>query len=107
MSDCVCLGELEHGKQGLVKLMQETNFGRIQVAVRDGVPVLETRPRVTRDIKIGGENGARREKYLTDFVLKKEQVEALNHIAGVGCGTVTIQVKHGLPFRMEIEEDAA
>lgn len=107
MSECVCLGELEHSKQDLVKLMQQTNFGRIQVAVRGGKPVLESRPHVTRDIKIGGENGSRQEIHLADFVLKKEQVEALDHIATVEAGTVTIEVKHGLPFRILIEEAAA
>jgi hypothetical protein len=87
--------------------MQLTNFGRIQVTVRDGLPVMESRPRVTRDIKIGGENGFRREMHLGDFALKKEQVEALDHIAKVEAGTVTIEVKHGLPFRIQIEEVAA
>jgi hypothetical protein len=100
-------GELEPENQQLVKWMQSVNFGRIHVPVRGGLPVVEQRPRLIRDIKIGGENGSRQEQRLDDFALKNEQLEALEHIASVGCGTVSIEIKHGLPFRMQIEEDAA
>jgi hypothetical protein len=89
--------------------MQRLNFGRIQnLVVRDGEPVFDPAPKVIQKVKIGGENGPRPELSCEDFLLKKQTVELLEAIADLGDGTVLIiDVKHGLPFAVEIELAAA
>ena len=85
--------------------MQRLNFGRIEdLTVRGGEPVFDPAPRVIQKVKIGGENGPRTELTCVDFLLKKQTIELLDAISALGEGTVlTIDVKHGLPFAVEIE----
>jgi hypothetical protein len=92
-------------QQQLVLLMQELNFGRIEdLQVRAGEPVFNPPPRTVRKLKIGGENGPRPEMACADFWLKSQAIELLDAIAGIGDGKVlAIEVKHGLPFSVEIE----
>lgn len=103
----VTLGALEPEDQRFVKWMQSVNFGRIWVAVRNGRLVMTSPLRVIREVKIGGENGQRPESDLDDFLLKKEVVELLAYMAAIEDATVCIEIKHGLPFKLTVEEVAA
>ena len=93
----------------LVELMQRLDFGTIEgFIVRDGLPVLKPRPRVVRDVKFGAGNGCRSEAGLTDFALKSNVQELMDTFASLGNATVRrLEIKHGLPFRMQVEEVAA
>ena len=93
----------------LIEMMQSVNFGRIeQLRVRGGELIMSPPPRVVRDVKIGGENGRRPEAHLSDFALKKEVVELLGQIACLNDATIhSIEIKHGLPFKMTVEEVTA
>ena len=97
---------LSPGCKRLVELMQRVNFGRIEgIAVRDGEPVFDPPPRVVRKLKIGGDNGSRQEMGSTDFALRREVAELIEHLGRLGTGTVRcIEVKYGLPFLIEVEE---
>jgi len=90
----------------LVELMQCINFGRIEhLAVRSGAPVVDPPPRVVREIKFRGENGPRPEMAKDDFALKAQVRELFAQLEAMGDGTVRcIEVKHGLPFKMTVEE---
>lgn len=105
----VSKGDLGPHQRWLIELMQGIQFGRIEgLAVRAGRPVVSPPPRVVRELKIGGDNQARREGKLEDFVLKQEVRELLDHIARLGHGIIhTIEIRHGLPFRLTVEEVAA
>jgi hypothetical protein len=60
------------------------------------------------EIKFGGDNGPRPERDAGDFTLKSQVVEMLQHFDRLGDGTIdSIEVKHGLPFRMIVADDAA
>ena len=93
----------------LVELMQGINFGRIEgLTVRAGTPVLDPPPRVVRDVKLGGENGPRPEAAKQDFALKAQVRDLFAQLEAMGDGTVRcIEIRHGLPFKMAIEEAAA
>ena len=96
-------------KARLIELMQRVNFGRIEeLAVRDGEPVFDPSPRVVREVKFGGENGPRPETAKADFTLKAQVCDLFAQLEALGDGTVQcIEIKHGLPFKMTVEEDAA
>ena len=93
----------------LVDLMQQLDFGTIEgLVVRDGLPVMKPRPRIVRDVKFGASNGRRSEAGLTDFALKSSVRELMTTLTSLGNATVRrLEVKHGLPFRMQVEEVAA
>ena len=100
---------LTQQKQQFVGLMQRLNFGCIEgLIVRDGEPVLEPKPCVVREVKFGGENGPRPEAAKQDFELKKEVRDLFAQMETLGNGIVlSLEVKHGLPFKMHFEENAA
>ena len=93
----------------LIELMQGLNFGRIEgLAVRRGEPVFDPPPRVVREIKFCADNGPRAEIAKEDFALKSQVRELFAQMEAMGGGTIRcLEVKHGLPFKMTIEEDAA
>lgn len=100
---------LSSQKKILLELMQRINYGRIlNLRVRHGQPVMEPPPRVIRDIKFGSENGPRPEVDKEDFMLKAQVRELFGQIEKLGDGVIScIEVQHGLPFRMTVEEVVA
>lgn len=105
MSDLMTKAALSAPRRRLLVIMQQLNFGRIEdLEIRDGDPVFSPAPRMVQDIKLGGENGPRPELGHTDFVLKNQVSEFFDHLSRLRDGTVeSIEVKHGLPFRLVIE----
>lgn len=102
-------GGLSLSRRRLVELMQQVNFGRLEgVRVCDAEPVLDPQPGIVREIKFGGDNGPRPELATDDFALKSQVVEMFNHLDQYpNCHIETLEIKHGLPFRMLIREAAA
>jgi len=100
---------LPPARRRLVTLMQELNFGWIEnLRVRGGQPVFDPPPTVVRQVKFGGENGPRPEVAWEDFVLKAQVRELLVQMEAMGDGVIRcIEVKHGLPFKMTVEEITA
>lgn len=90
----------------LLGLMQSLNFGRLEnLDVRDGEPIVTPETRAVRDTKFGNENGPRAEKFLGDFLLKKQVVDLVGEIRALGNGRIEcLEVKHGLPFLMRTAE---
>lgn len=88
-------------------LMQQMIFGRITVFVHGGEPDLERSWRILQTVKLPyGKHDSWPEANKTDFVLCKEQTSLFENLAEVADGTrVTVEVKHGLPFLIEIEQD--
>lgn len=93
----------------LIRLLQDINFGSIEcLHVHRGEPVWTPPPRITRELKFGAPSGPRPETRLEDFALKAEVVELLERIETMQDGVIDrIEVRHGLPFRMIIVENAA
>lgn len=100
---------LSPARRRLVELMQDLNFGRIErLEVQGGQPVFEPPPRVIREIKFGAHNGPRHEGVLRDFVLKAQLVEFFACLDAFGDGVIErLEVQHGLPFRVIVEQSAA
>lgn len=92
----------------LIRLMQRINFGRISgLHVHSGRPDFSRPYRTIQTVKLnGGENGPRPETEVADFELCREQTALLDTLSRVRDGAcVTVEVRHGLPFLVEIEQD--
>ncbi|MCC7409987.1 MAG: hypothetical protein IT442_18115 [Phycisphaeraceae bacterium] len=99
--------QLSGPQRRIIEQCQAINFGQITFQVRGGQPNPD-KPWATRQtVKLaGGENGPRPEVASTDFTLRKEQAALIHHLSQLPDGTrVTVEVKHGLPFAVEIEQD--
>lgn len=109
MTGTVTLASLPPARERLVKLMQEINFGRVEeLAVGRGEPLFDPPPRIIREVKFCSEQGPRPELAKEDFQLKAQVRELFAQMEAMGEGVISrIEVKHGLPFRMIVEEDAA
>ena len=106
---CAKKSDLSTPQAKLIELMQRLDFGRIEnLTIREGEPVLDPPPRVIRDVKFCGEKGPRRESDLDDFVLKSEVVDLFAQFDKLRNATIKrLEVQHGLPFRMQLEEVTA
>lgn len=103
------LSEMSEEHAFLIRLMQKVNYGRIEgLSVRNGQLVLDTPPRVIREIKFGSENGPRPESAARSFAVKAAVTHLLKHIGALRQATIhSLDVKGGLPFAMKVEEHAA
>ena len=88
--------------------MQRTTFGRIErLEVRNGEPVFTPPPRITKDIKLGSpaDNHVHTERVSSDFQLKSEQIALFANLTHIDTGVIeSIEVRHGLPFRLVVEQ---
>ena len=99
-------GDLSALQRRLLELMQSINFGRVQFTVRDGQPDFTRPVRTVRTVKpAGGENGPRPEASNENFEVRKEVLALIEQAAKAADGArLTVQVKRGLPFLIEVEE---
>lgn len=97
---------LSPARTRLVGLMQRLNFGRIEeLRILDGEPLFDPPPRAIREHKFARGDGPRPEAAKADFALKAEVIDLFVHLEAVGDGVITrIEIQHGLPFRMVVEE---
>lgn len=99
-------------KPGLIRLletMQRINYGSIeQLPIIGGEPMFDSTVKITREIKFGAENGARRELTLDDFALKTQVLDLVAQLCKFQDGIVLkLEIQAGLPFRMTVGEHAA
>lgn len=97
--------DVSERKQWLIECCQELNFGQVTFCTASGDPDLRQPWRTTQTVKLpDGANGPRPEATRADFELCKEQVALLEQLARVPDGAyVTVEVRHGLPFLLQIE----
>jgi ATP phosphoribosyltransferase regulatory subunit HisZ len=99
---------LSPARQRLIRLLQNTNFGKIEsLTFKGGEPILEKSVRRLREVKFGSENGSRAEDCLADFELKQQVLDLLDFLDEKREGVIEqLEVRNGLPFRMVIVESA-
>jgi hypothetical protein len=93
-------------RQFLIETLQRINFGRLDhLRFKAGEPTLDESTRIVREYKFAGENGGRAEAAKVDFALKKQVIELFRYFDDRGDGVIeTLEVKHGLPFRVVVIE---
>lgn len=94
-------------RRRLLTLMQWMYFGRVEgLCVQAGEPVLNPPPRVIREVKLDGERGPHALTNREDFILKAQVLDLFAEMERMGDGVIRlIEVRHGLPVRMSIEEE--
>jgi hypothetical protein len=99
-------GSLSPARQRLVEWMGRLHFGQILgLRIRNGQPVFDPSPRLVRDRKLGSEPLPRPASSHEDFLLKEQIVELFTYFEQVSDGVIDlIEVKHGLPFRLQHTE---
>jgi hypothetical protein len=95
-------------RRDLLDVCHRVGFGQILCLVlQDGEPILMPRPRVVRMVKFDADNGPRKESKLADYVLNRQVVAMFQEFDRLRNGTiVSLEIQHGLPFRMVVEEAA-
>ena len=92
----------------LIALMQRIGFGRIDsLRVVGGQPVFDPPPRVVREVKLGAERSSLEHDCSADFTVKRAFVDLLAEFAAVDTANVAIEIRHGLPVRLIVEEVAS
>ena len=98
--------QISPSRRALIRCLQRIGFGRITFQTRAGEPDPAHRCRTVRTVKLAGNpSDAPSASSLPDFALRREHVAllaTLSHVPDGAC--VTIEVKHGLPFKMTVEE---
>lgn len=90
---------LSSGQRRLVDLMSEIRFGRIELSVAAGQPSFDPYPIVVREWLLGCV-ATPSAHLVADFTLKSEVIELFQILHQVGAGRLTIEVRHGLPFKV-------
>jgi hypothetical protein len=86
--------------------MRSIGFGRIEgMILLGGEPVFRPAPRVVREVKFGGESPSHPAGG-GDFALKAQVLDLFDQLDQIRDGRIErLEIKHGLPFRMNIEAD--
>jgi hypothetical protein len=89
--------------------MQRLHFGQIiGLRIRAGQPILDPPPRLVRDRKLGSESVPRPAEERANFLLKEQVVDLFDYFGEIGDGVIDlIDVRHGLPFRLQHTEPPA
>jgi hypothetical protein len=89
----------------LVRILRRLQFGQVLgLRVRGGEPVFDPPPTLVRDVKFPLDPAARKEVG-EDFLVKQQFVELFDHFDRLGDGVIdSLEVKHGLPFRLQQTE---
>lgn len=97
-------GDLTAPEQLFLAAMREVGFGRFEyIQLRKGQIVLDPSPVAVRDVKFGAEAADERTTR-PDCQLKRQVAEFFEYTRDVEAGEIrTLEIRHGLPFSMEVE----
>jgi len=97
--------DLAPSERQFLTAMQALGFGRFEfVRIERGEVVLDPWPTTIRDLKFGCADSAPPAPKSDAFALKQQVGELFEYIRSVEAGEIRVlEVKHGLPFSMEIE----
>jgi hypothetical protein len=97
-------GELSPSEQRFLAAMREVGFGRFEyVQIRKGDITRDPWPVAVRDVKFGAEAAGDRPAH-PEFQLKSQVAEFFEYTSAGDAGEIrTLEIRHGLPFSMEVE----
>ena len=97
--------DLSPTERAFVLALRRLGFGRLEfIRIQRGELVLDPWPTVVQMLKFGSADSTQNHHATADRKLKKPLVELFEYIRGVNDGEIRcLEVRHGLPFSMEIE----
>lgn len=105
MNRVISTPELRSSERAFVAAMHRLGFGRFEfLRIDNGELVLDPWPTTVRGVKFGSEDAATRRTPQDEFQLKRQVIELLEYVRAVDTGEIRcLEVRHGLPFSMEVE----
>jgi hypothetical protein len=97
--------DLRPSERAFAAAMSALGFGRFEyLRIERGELVLDPWPAVVRDVRFGSQDPGASKIPSAEFELKPQVAELFEYVRAVDTGEIrTLEVKHGLPFSMEIE----
>lgn len=87
-----------------VRIIEALGFGVIErLSIREGVPCYDPDPRIVQAIKLDSEPERPSDRSSPDLTLKKEFETLFDQLKQLRDGTVDIEIRHGVPFRLIVE----
>ena len=105
MKRVLSMSELRASERAFVAAMQQLGFGRFEfLRIDHGELVLDPWPTTVRGVKFGSDDAATSRTAPDEFQLKRQVIELIEYVREVDAGEIrTLEIRHGLPFSMEIE----
>jgi hypothetical protein len=105
MNRVLSTSELRSSERVFLAAMQRLSFGRFEfLRIENGELVLDPWPTTVRGVKFGSEDAATCKTFPDEFELKRQIVEFFDYVRTVDAGEIRcLEVRHGLPFSMEVE----
>jgi hypothetical protein len=100
----VTKASLQPVQRRVVELIEALDFGVIEhLRVRRGKPCFDPQPRIIQSIKL---DSAKADRPAGDpnLTLKSEFASLFDRLTSIEEGVVTVEVRHGAPFRLVIEQ---
>jgi hypothetical protein len=94
--------ELLPAERQFLETLRTLGFGRVEhLQVRDGEIVLDPRPTIVRELKLGAPQWTPVEPKEAEYELKREAAEFFEFVRSVECGQIrALEVRRGLPSLM-------
>ena len=101
----VTIQDLLPSEVAFVVAMQQLGFGRFEfLRIDNGELVLDPWPTTVRGVKFASEDPSASRTPPGKFELKRQVIELLEYVRAVDAGEIRcLEVRHGLPFAMEVE----
>lgn len=106
MTESTKVRELSGPQSRILKEMQRRNYGTLEgVLMKNGDPLITDETIVNQTIKIGGNNGPRREHRLHNYELKSAQIQFLEELKAIPDGSLfDVVFSGGLPLFIQMRE---
>lgn len=97
--------DLLPSERRFVAAMTRLGFGRFEyLRIERGELVLDPWPAAVRDVKFGAQDPGATKALPGEFDLKPQVAELIEYVRAVDAGEIrTLEIRHGLPFSMEVE----
>ncbi len=104
MTPPVTTRDLLLSEVAFVTAMQQLGFGRFEfLRIYKGELVLDPWPTTVRAVKFATEDPIKTRKSMDEFALKRQVIELLDYVRAFDTGGIRcLEVRHGLPFSMEV-----
>jgi hypothetical protein len=97
--------ELRSTERTFISAMQQLGFGRFEcLQIRGGELVLDPWPTTVREWKFASDPQSAPETQTQEFELKRQHREFIQFVRSTESGAIRqLDIRHGLPFSMELD----